>query len=63
MNTLLGYYMDIPPSLSLSLNESRDSQDKKSSGVRMKKQQGVIWGKDIRHFEGNHHTSSIVIIP
>ena len=55
--------MDIPPSLSLSLNESRDSQDKKSSGVRMKKQQGVIWGKDIRHFEGNHHTSSIVIIP
>ena len=55
--------MDIPPSLSLSLNDSRDSSDKKSGGARTKKQQGVIWGKDIRHFEGNHHTSSIVITP
>ena len=66
VNTFLGYYMDIPPSLSLSLSLNSTHNSGSSSGNEggksggniqavpgIKKRQGVIWGKDIRHFEGD----------
>ena len=39
-NTFLGYYIDTFP------NSSRDVK---------KKRQGVIWGKDVKHFDGKVH--------
>ena len=38
MNTFLGYFMEPPPA--------------GIGGASKKKQQGVIWGKDTRHFDG-----------
>ena len=82
--------MEIPPSLSLSLNASSYNHDRNSgnsggnsisggkgegnngggtngghiqTGERTKKRQGVIWGKDIRHFEGDNTAPSIFITP